>query len=228
MKKISIAIDGFSSTGKSTLARQLAKALNYIYIDTGAMYRAVALYALQNGLLAQDGVKAEELLKRLPEVEVDFAFDPATQRNLTRLNGKVVEGAIRSMEISNLVTRVSSLPQVRDEMVKRQQALAQKGGVVMDGRDIGSVVMPHAELKIFMTAEPEIRAQRRFDEMKAKGQESSMEDVLNNLEQRDHADTHRHKGPLIRTDDAYELDNSYLTEEEQFEMALRWAKEKLG
>jgi len=226
-KKIIIAIDGFSSTGKSTLAKQTAKALNYVYIDTGAMYRAVTYYALQNHLIGKDFFDKEQLIKDLDKIHIDFKYNPDSGFAEVYLNGKNIEDEIRKMEVSNYVSQVSEVPEIREKLVAQQRKIGKNKGVVLDGRDIGSVVFPEAELKIFMTAAPEVRARRRFDELRAKGQKVSYEEVLKNVIQRDKTDSTRAASPLIKTEDAIELDNSNLTKEEQFEKVLKWAKEKI-
>lgn len=225
MKKITpinIAIDGHSSTGKSTMAKALAKELGFRYIDSGAMYRAVTLYAIRSGFL-KNGLDEEELVANLDEIHIDFQNDQG--KNQTVLNGQMVEDEIRSMEVSNAVSEVSKIPEVRKKLRILQQDMAKKGGVVMDGRDIGSAVLPDAELKIFMTARPDVRAQRRYDELKSKGQVLSLEEVRKNIEHRDKLDSSRKENPLIQTDDARVLDNSNLSQEDQLTMALNWVKE---
>lgn len=216
-KKITIAIDGFSSTGKSTLAKQLAHHLNYIYVDTGAMYRAVTLYALEQGFISANHFDEKGLTEHLPKVTLKFVFNTEIAHSEVFLNGKNVEGKIRSMEISGLVSKVAALPQVREKLVEQQRFMGRDKGVVMDGRDIGTVVFPDAELKLFMTASAAVRAQRRFEEMKSAGQEVSYESVLQNLEERDYIDSHRKDSPLEKADGAIEIDNSELTKDQQFE-----------
>ncbi|MDX5325670.1 MAG: (d)CMP kinase [Bacteroidota bacterium] len=228
MKKITIAIDGFSSTGKSTLAKNLARALGYSYVDTGAMYRSVALYALKRGMLSDEHLDRDLLIRSLPHIQITFKFDPETQRNLTFLNGENVEDSIRGMEVSNLVTRISGIPEVRQELVAQQQEMGKNKGVVMDGRDIGTVVFPKAELKIFMTADPDVRIDRRYQELLSKGIEVTRDEVRENLRKRDAQDTSREDSPLIMANDAKELDNSHLSVEDQFEIALKWARERIG
>lgn len=216
MKKITIAIDGHSSCGKSTMAKDLAKKLGYIYVDTGAMYRAVTLFALRNNLFNADGtIKTEELDKRMDEICISFKFNPEAGRPDTYLNGELVEQEIRSMEVSSHVSPIATLPFVRTAMVAQQQKMGEQKGIVMDGRDIGTVVFPNAELKIFVTASAEVRAQRRFDELKQKGMEADFEEILKNVQERDYIDSHREVSPLRKADDALELDNSYMTIEEQ-------------
>ena len=225
MKKINIAIDGHSSTGKSTLAKALAKKLGYIYIDTGAMYRAVTLYALRNGWIDEKGLDKENLLRHLDDIRVDFQYNPETGRPETYLNGENVEKEIREMEVSRHVSRIAEIPEVRRKLVALQQQIARKKGVVMDGRDIGTVVMPDAELKIFMTARPEIRAQRRYKELKDKDLNITFEEVYQNVRQRDEIDTSRASSPLVQAPDARLLDNSELTPEEQLALVLQWVEE---
>ncbi len=216
MKKITIAIDGHSSCGKSTMAKDLARKLGYIYVDTGAMYRAVTLFALRNNLFNADGtIKTEELEKRMDEICISFKFNPEAGRPDTYLNGELVEQEIRSMEVSSHVSPIATLPFVRTAMVAQQQKMGEQKGIVMDGRDIGTVVFPNAELKIFVTASAEVRAQRRFDELKQKGMEADFEEILKNVQERDYIDSHREVSPLRKADDALELDNSYMTIEEQ-------------
>ena len=225
MKPLTIAIDGHSSTGKSTLAKQLAKALGYVYVDSGAMYRAVALNALRNGWVSKEaGAQASKINAHLEGLVIDFELDQ-NGVNTTLLNGEVVEEAIRTMEVSNVVSHVAKLVPVRRHLVALQQAMGENGGVVMDGRDIGTVVFPNAELKIFMTASDEVRANRRKAELDAKGQVHSLQDVLENLKSRDKADMERADSPLIAAEDALTLDNSSITREEQFQCVLGWVKD---
>lgn len=228
MKRITIAIDGFSSCGKSTLARQLAGELDYTYIDSGAMYRAVALYAMENGLVSDGVLDLPELLRRLPSIHIAFAHDPAAQRSATVLNGRNVEQRIREMDVSDHVTLVSPIPEVRAKLVQLQQEMGAGGGVVMDGRDIGTVVFPHAEVKFFMTARPEVRAQRRHAELLAKGATVTLDEVVANLAKRDLDDTTRAADPLVQADDAVVIDNSDITEAQQLEMALDVVRTKQG
>ena len=216
MKKITIAIDGFSSCGKSTMAKDLAKEIGYIYIDSGAMYRAVTLYCLENSLFNSDGsVNSEELKKHINDISVSFCLNEATLKPETFLNGVNVESKIRTMEVSSRVSLVAALGFVREALVKLQQEMGKSKGIVMDGRDIGTVVFPDAELKIFVTASAEIRAKRRFDELMAKGQEVSFDEILKNVEERDRIDQTRSVSPLRKADDAIVLDNSNMTVEEQ-------------
>ena len=215
MKKITIAIDGYSSCGKSTMAKDLAREIGYIYIDSGAMYRAVTLFCLENHLFTEEGIDIEALEKRMSEINISFQLNPETQRPVTYLNGANVEERIRTMEISSHVSPVAALGFVREAMVRLQQEMGKAKGIVMDGRDIGTVVFPDAELKIFVTASAEIRAQRRYDELTAKGQEVSFEEILKNVKERDYIDQSRAVSPLRQAEDAILLDNSHLTIEEQ-------------
>ena len=214
--KITIAIDGYSSTGKSTFAKNIAKRLGYIYVDTGAMYRAVTLYCIENGLIGTDGTPdAKEIIRRLPEIKISFAYNSQTGKSETMLNGVNVEADIRGIEVSRYVSPVSAIPEVREQMVELQREMGKHGGVVMDGRDIGTVVFPHAELKIFMTADPKIRAIRRFNELKKKGQSVSLQEVEENIAHRDYEDSHRATSPLRQAEDAIVLDNSNVSPDEQ-------------
>jgi cytidylate kinase len=220
VNRITIAIDGFSSCGKSTLARQLAQHLGYTYIDSGAMYRAVALYVMENGLVRDGQLVKEGLMQVLDGLDIRFQHDPMTDKSATTLNGRNVEQEIRTMAVSNHVTLVSPVPEVRAKLVKLQQAFGREKGVVMDGRDIGTVVFPDAEVKLYMTARPDIRAKRRYHELKLKGVEVDYASVLENIERRDEDDTTRAADPLIKAPDAVEIDNSDITAEEQFVKAL--------
>lgn len=212
MKKITIAIDGFSSCGKSTMAKDLAKEIGYIYVDTGAMYRSVTLYALRHNLFNADGsIREEELKAQMKNINISFQLNKTTGRPDTFLNGENVEKDIRSMEVSSHVSPIATLPFVRAALVAQQQRMGAGKGIVMDGRDIGTVVFPDAELKIFVTASAEVRAQRRYDELKAKGMEADFNDILKNVEERDYIDSHRATSPLRKAPDAIELDNSNLT-----------------
>lgn len=216
MKKIVIAIDGFSSCGKSTMAKDLARRIGYVYVDTGAMYRSVTLFALNHHLFNEDGsVKADQLEKLMPEVNISFKLNTETGRPDTYLNGVCVENDIRGMEVSSHVSPIAAIPFVREALVSQQQRMGGDKGIVMDGRDIGTTVFPEAELKIFVTASAEVRAQRRYDELKAKGAEANYDDILKNVQERDYIDTHREVSPLRKADDALELDNSHMTIEEQ-------------
>lgn len=212
MKKITIAIDGFSSCGKSTMAKDLAKDIGYIYVDTGAMYRSVTLYALRHNLFNADGsIREEELKAQMKNINISFQLNKTTGKPDTFLNGENVEKDIRSMEVSSHVSPIAALPFVRAALVAQQQRMGAGKGIVMDGRDIGTVVFPDAELKIFVTASAEVRAQRRYDELKAKGMEANFNDILKNVEERDYIDSHRATSPLHKAPDAIELDNSNLT-----------------
>ena len=215
MKKITIAIDGYSSCGKSTMAKDLAREVGYIYIDSGAMYRAVTLYCLENQLFTENGIDTDKLEAAMPGIGISFQLNPETGRPMTLLNGVNVEDRIRTMEVSNHVSPVAALPFVRKALVKLQQDMGKEKGIVMDGRDIGTTVFPDAELKIFVTASAEVRAQRRYDELKAKGQEASFDEILANVKERDYIDQNREVSPLRKADDAILLDNSHLTIEEQ-------------
>lgn len=217
MKKITIAIDGFSSCGKSTMAKDLAKEIGYIYIDSGAMYRAVTLYSLQQGIFGADGIDEVRLQQEMEQIHISFQLNTTTRRPDTYLNGVNVEQQIRTMEVSSHVSPIAALPFVREAMVKQQQEMGKAKGIVMDGRDIGTTVFPDAELKIFVTASPEIRAQRRYDELKAKGEQANLQEILENVKQRDYIDQHRETSPLRKADDALLLDNSQLTIAEQKE-----------
>ena len=224
-RKINIAIDGYSSCGKSTLAKGLAKALGYSYIDSGAMYRAVTLFAIRNDLTENGEVNDEELINNLSSIEVDFVNKNGI--NTTLLNAEEVENEIRTLEVSSLVSQVSRIPEVRGKLRVMQQKTARSGGVVMDGRDIGSAVLPDAELKVFMTADPEVRVERRFAELIAKGEKLTREQIKENLSHRDKLDTSRKENPLIQAKDAHVLDNTHLTEEEQLTIVLDWAREMI-
>ena len=222
-KKIIIAIDGHSSCGKSTMAKSLAQELGYIYIDSGAMYRVVTLYALRNGLINNGVPNTEKIIDELGNIKITFKWDEKLGRNTTFLNGENIEEEIRQLEVSQNVSPISTIAEVRHEMVKQQRENGLSKGIVMDGRDIGTVVFPEAELKIFMTASPEIRAQRRFMELKEKGQEVDFDSILQNVEGRDKIDSNRAVSPLKKADDALILDNSDLTRDEQ----LKWTLEKV-
>jgi cytidylate kinase len=221
MSKIIIAIDGHSSCGKSTMAKALAQQVGYIYVDSGAMYRAVTLFALRHQLFNADGsVKAEELYSRMSEVKVHFKLDPATNLPVTYLNEERVEDEIRTLEVSQHVSPIAALPFVREAMTAAQQAMGEEKGIVMDGRDIGTAVFPNAELKIFVTASAEVRAQRRYDELQTKGLPASYDDILKNVQERDYIDSHREVSPLRQAEDALVLDNSQLTREAQNQWLL--------
>lgn len=220
MKKITIAIDGFSSTGKSTLAKQLAKELGYVYVDTGAMYRAVTLFAMQNNFVSPNYLDREGLIAQLAQIHLHFVFNSELGFGEMYLNGNNVEKEIRTIEVSSLVSIVAEISEVRAKLVEQQQAMGQEKGIVMDGRDIGTVVFPGAELKLFMNASAATRAQRRFDELQAKGDTVTYEEVLKNVTERDYIDTHRTDSPLVKADDAIEIDNSHLSREEQLQVVL--------
>lgn len=224
MKKVVIAIDGFSSCGKSTMAKDLAREIGYIYIDSGAMYRAVTLYSLENGIFKGENIDTQKLQKEMDSIHISFQLNPETGRPDTYLNGINVENKIRTMDVSSHVSPIATLGFVREAMVAQQQEMGKAKGIVMDGRDIGTTVFPDAELKIFVTASAEIRAQRRYDELKAKGEEASYNDILENVKQRDYIDQNREISPLRKADDAMLLDNSQMTLSEQKE----WLKAQLG
>ena len=216
MKKITIAIDGHSSCGKSTMAKELARKLGYIYVDTGAMYRTVTLYAMRNGLFDEQGeVKVDDLKAAMPDIEVSFKVNAETGRPDACLNGEVVEKVIRSIEVSNHVSKIAAIPFVREAMVDQQRRMGAEKGIVMDGRDIGTTVFPDAELKIFVTASSKVRAQRRYDELQQKGMPADYDEILRNVEERDYIDSHREVSPLRQADDAILLDNSEMTIPEQ-------------
>lgn len=229
MKKIIVAIDGHSSCGKSTMAKSLAAQVGYIYVDTGAMYRAVTLFAMREGLFdAQGQPDAARLEALVPEIEVSFHLDPTTNLPLVCLNGEVVEEEVRTLEVSSHVSAIAALPFVREALTRQQQRMGEEKGIVMDGRDIGTVVFPQAELKVFVTASAEVRAQRRFLELTAKGQAVSFEDILRNVQERDYIDSHREVAPLRQADDALVLDNSEMTREEQMQWLLNRFEERTG
>ncbi len=229
MKKIIIAIDGFSSTGKSTLAKRLAKEFKYVYVDTGAMYRSVALYALEHGFITEDSFDKAGLITNLDQIAIGFKFNEDKGFAEAYLNGVNVEETIRTLRVSSFVSDVAALPEVRKKMVAQQREIGNQSGVVMDGRDIGTVVFPDAELKLFMTASAEIRAQRRYDELVAKGDtQVKFEEVLDNVVKRDELDMSREESPLIQADDAILIDNSDLDREEQFELTKKLVLEKLS
>lgn len=220
MKKIIVAIDGHSSCGKSTMAKALAKQVGYIYVDTGAMYRAVTLFAIQHGYFHGSEIDAPALETAMKDIRVSFQLDAATGLPLVCLNGTVVENEIRGMEVSSHVSPIAALPFVRIAMTRQQQEMGREKGIVMDGRDIGTAVFPHAELKIFVTASAEVRAQRRYDELTAKGQHVDFAEILKNVQERDYIDSHRTLNPLRQADDALVLDNSHMTREEQNQWLL--------
>lgn len=229
MRKITIAIDGYSSCGKSTMAKDLAREIGYIYVDTGAMYRSVTLFAMRNNLFDEDGsIKTDELKDRMGEINISFRLNSETGRPDTYLNGELVEKEIRTMEVSSNVSKIAALPFVREALVAQQQAMGKEKGIIMDGRDIGTVVFPDAELKIFVTASAEVRAQRRYDELKAKGMPADFDDILKNVKERDYIDSHRETSPLRKADDALELDNSHMTIEEQKAWLMARYQEKAG
>lgn len=215
MKKIVIAIDGFSSCGKSTMAKSLARSIGYLYFDSGAMYRAVSLFCLQQGLFADGSIDVEALRARMNEIKITFETDPVTKNSVTLLNGVNVEKEIRSLEVSRIVSKVAALDFVRADMIEQQRRMGQAKGIVMDGRDIGTTVFPDAEMKIFVTASAEVRAQRRYDEIIARGDSADYAEILENVQQRDHIDQTREVSPLRKADDALLLDNSNMTRAEQ-------------
>ena len=228
MKKITIAIDGFSSTGKSTLAKQLAQYLRYIYVDSGAMYRAVALFVLQNELINGYELKTFNLIGKLHLIKVTFKYNEALEISEVYLNDINVNEAVRSMEVSNVVSIISTVPEVRQQMVSIQQQMGSKKGIVMDGRDIGTVVFPNAELKLFMTASVDTRAKRRYDELVLKDSKLSIHSVLDNIKSRDFLDSTRKESPLFKADDAVEIDNSNLSKKEQFDLVVKLVNTKLN
>lgn len=223
-KKITIAIDGFSSTGKSTLAKELAKHLGYVYVDTGAMYRAVAFFAMQKGFIRKDFFDKEALIESLPNIKLDFKFNSDLGFAEMYLNGINVEKEIRTIEVSNFVSLIAEISEVRTKLVEQQQEMGKNKGIVMDGRDIGTIVFPDADLKIFMTASPMTRAERRYKELQKKGDNVTFDAVLKNVEERDYIDTHRDDSPLVKASDAIEFDNSNVTKQEQFEKVLKLVK----
>lgn len=230
-EKIIIAVDGFSSCGKSTFAKAIAARLGYIFIDTGAMYRAVTLYALEHGAIDSGIVDDDRVVALLKDISIAFRFNPQRGASDIYVNGDLVEGKIRTIEVSNLVSRVSAIPEVRAKLVAMQQEMGRRKGVVMDGRDIGTVVFPDAEMKLFMTADPKVRAQRRYDELRAKGDDVSLEAIEQNVCSRDEADMNRAVSPLRKADDAIVLDNSHMTVGEQMawfmnEFQLKMKNEK--
>ncbi|WP_019967360.1 (d)CMP kinase [Segatella maculosa] len=228
MKKITIAIDGFSSCGKSTMAKELAKKIGYIYVDTGAMYRSVTLFAMRHGLFNADGsVKTDALKQQMSNIDITFKFNEKAGRPDTYLNGECVEEAIRTLEVSNHVSPIAAIPFVRAAMVARQQRMGRDKGIVMDGRDIGTTVFPEAELKVFVTASAEVRAQRRYDELKEKGMPADFDDILKNVQERDYIDSHREVSPLRKAADAIELDNSHMTIAEQNDWLMRQVQQRI-
>ncbi|WP_147676231.1 (d)CMP kinase [Algibacter pacificus] len=227
MSKITIAIDGFSSTGKSTVAKQLAKHLGYVYVDSGAMYRAVTYYAMQNGLISKDGFNVEGLISQLDNIQISFKFNDNLGFAEVYLNGENIEKAIRTLEVSGFVSQVAAISEVRAKLVEQQQKMGAEKGVVMDGRDIGTVVFPDADLKLFMTATAEKRAIRRYDELIERGDEVLYEDVLKNVQERDRIDSTREDSPLVKAEDAIEIDNSNLSLQEQYDKLLDIVKKTL-
>ena len=225
MKKITIAIDGFSSTGKSTLAKQVADQLGYIYVDTGAMYRAVTYFAMQHNFVSETHLDADGLIKNLTNVSLQFRFNEKLGFAEMYLNNENIETPIRNIEVSRLVSKIAEISQVRSKLVEQQQQMGENKGIVMDGRDIGTVVFPNADLKLFMTASTTTKAQRRFDELIGKGQQVTFEEVLQNVQERDYIDTHRDDSPLVKAEDAIEIDNSNLTKNEQFELVMELVHE---
>ena len=228
MKKITIAIDGFSSCGKSTMAKDLAKKLGYVYVDTGAMYRAVTLYAMRNGLFNADGsIKTADLERQMNKINITFKLNKTAERPDTYLNNELVENDIRTLEVSNHVSQIAAVPFIREAMVAQQQRMGKDKGVVMDGRDIGTTVFPEAELKVFVTASAEVRAQRRYDELKEKGMPADFNDILKNVQERDYIDSHREVSPLRKAPDAIELDNSHMTITEQSAWLMEQVEQKI-
>ena len=227
MKKITIAIDGYSSCGKSTMAKDLARSIGYVYIDTGAMYRAVTLYAMRHGIIHSGSIDAGKLQAEMGNINISFKLNTETGMPDTYLNGELVEREIRTLEVSNNVSPIATLAFVRATMVCQQQAMGKEKGIVMDGRDIGTTVFPDAELKIFVTASPEVRAQRRYDELKGKGMPAEYNDILANVKERDYIDSHREVSPLRQAEDAVVLDNSHMTIPEQKEWLLAKFKETI-
>ncbi|MBQ5609099.1 MAG: (d)CMP kinase [Rikenellaceae bacterium] len=223
-RRLTIAVDGFSSCGKSTFAKALAARFGYVFVDTGAMYRAVTLFALENGAIRSGIVDEEALVALLPKIDIVFRFNPKRGASDIYVNGDLVEGKIRTIEVSNCVSGVSSVGEVREKLVAMQQQMGRNKGIVMDGRDIGTVVFPEAEIKIFMTADPKVRAQRRYDELTAKGDNVSLAEIEENVRSRDIADQNRAISPLRKADDAVVLDNSYMTIDDQ----MKWFDEKFG
>ena len=227
-KKITIAIDGFSSCGKSTLAKALAFELGYVFVDTGAMYRAVTLFCFRNNLINKDFVNQQSIIDHLNQIEIHFERNKETSKLEIYLNNEVVEREIRSLEISSLVSKVASIKEVRQKLVIEQKKMGEKGGVVMDGRDIGSVVFPYAELKLFVTASPEVRTDRRFKELLSTEPNITREEIRQNLEERDYLDSTRKESPLIQTEDAVVIDNSDINQQEQLELALELVRTRMN
>jgi cytidylate kinase len=226
-KKITIAIDGHSSTGKSTAAKQLAVKLRYVYVDTGAMYRAVSYYALSHKLIESGILDSKKLVDSLSDVKISFEYNKETDSADVYLNNENIEKQIRTLEISSIVSKVAEISEVRVQLVEQQKAMGEKKGIVMDGRDIGSVVFPDAELKVFMTALPNVRAQRRYAELLERGDDVSLDEVLKNVVERDHMDSSREDSPLVQLPEAKLLDTSEMTREEQFELLVSWAEEAI-
>jgi cytidylate kinase len=228
LKKITIAIDGFSSTGKSTLAKQLANHLGYVFVDTGAMYRAITFFAINNGYISKDYFDKQSLINSLSAIKIKFIFNVDLGFAETYLDGENVEKQIRTLEVSEFVSQVAEISEVRAKLVEQQQEMGKNKAIVMDGRDIGTVVFTNAELKIFMTASAATRAERRFDELIAKGENVTLEEVLNNVQKRDYIDTHREDSPLVMAEDAIEIDNSYLNKQQQFDVVLELVNDVLA
>ena len=220
MRNITIAIDGYSSTGKSTLAKLIAKKLGYVYVDSGAMYRAVTYYAMQHGFIDKSGVRTHELIDQLPKIDISFKYNNDLGFAEVYLNSVNIEKEIRTLEVSSYVSQVSVIPEVRRQLVKQQQEMGKNKAVVMDGRDIGTVVFPNAELKVFLNASPETKAKRRYYELIEKGDEVSYQEVFRNVQERDYIDSNRKDSPLRKASDAIELDNSELTKEESFQKVM--------
>jgi cytidylate kinase len=227
-KPLIIALDGHSSCGKSSFAKEIAKKLNYLYVDSGAMYRAVTLYAMRNGFINNDGINLSNLENALNSIEIDFKYTPQTEKYETFLNGENVEDQIRSMDVSKNVSEISKIKKVREYLVKQQQKLGERKAIVMDGRDIGTVVYPNADIKIFMTASIDVRAERRYKEMVDKGIPGNLESVKENLSQRDYLDQTREESPLKKADDAIILDNSDMTPNQQMTWFLNYISKKFG
>ena len=220
MKRITIAIDGFSSCGKSTMAKALARNIGYLYFDSGAMYRAVTLFCMRNGMIIDGDIEIETLRSRMNEIQITFKVDPESGNSITILNNEDVEHEIRSLEVSKMVSKVAALDFVRSEMIEQQREMGKAKGIVMDGRDIGTTVFPDAEMKVFVTASAEVRAQRRYDELATRGDNPNFDEILENVQQRDHIDQTREVSPLKKADDAILLDNSNLTREEQMDWLI--------
>ena len=228
LEKITIAIDGFSSTGKSTLAKQLANQLGYAYVDTGAMYRAVTYFAMKSGWVSEDVLNTSSIIENLQKINLEFRFSEQLGFAEMYLNNVNIENEIRTIEVSRCVSKIAEISEVRTMLVQQQQQMGKNKAVVMDGRDIGTVVFPDAELKLFMTASAETRAQRRFDELVEKGQMVTFDEVLQNVQERDYIDTNREDSPLVKAKDAIEIDNSSMSKEEQFNLVMIMVNEKLN